>query len=154
MDKFLSKNGANISMIEKRQVPMTRIPPPIASLFCVADRNGCNRNYRVTGYYKQIKRPENMDWIEQLLWDSEDLGEDHIMIIACSRQEAEFVSGSGVCGTICRIEDIEVFGMVNWSRKQIKEAQKDYERLLINPHRRFFEPVSLWKYWQADRLKH
>jgi hypothetical protein len=134
-------------------MPITsrQLAPPIAALFRVIDPNGQARSYRVTGYYKRIEAPENMSWIERILWESEDGGEDHVMLIHCSRKEAEFVAGSGVSGTISRIEDIEVCGMVSWTKEQIEEAQKDYEQQLANPHMRFFEPLSLWKYWERDQ---
>ncbi len=64
-----------------------------------------------------------------------------IRIIACEREEAEFVSGAGVAGIILRVEDVEIKGRVNWEDRTIARR-----RLAYKPHTDY--PSEFYKYWE------
>ena len=48
----------------------------------------------------------------------------------CSKEEAEFVYGSGVCGCIVPVAEAQVVGRVNWSEEQIAELERDHNLLI------------------------
>ncbi|AJF08204.1 hypothetical protein [Geoalkalibacter subterraneus] len=77
-----------------------KLAPPIAARFRVIDPNGQERSCRVTGYYKQTRRPTDMDWVTPAFMGAEDHGQDHVLLIHCCRKEAEFVSGSDTASVV------------------------------------------------------
>ena len=61
-------------------------------------------------------------------WHQEDeaqvpTGMRRIKLRHCLPSEATYISGSGICGCIVKISDIEVIGMVEWSVEQLEELQ-------------------------------
>lgn len=46
----------------------------------------------------------------------------------CTREEAEYVTGSGVCGIIKPIDQVKVVGRVEWPDEQIQEAHDRQKR--------------------------
>ncbi len=67
--------------------------------------------------------------------------EREIKIIACTREEAEFVSGVGVAGIILRLEDVEITGRVTWDDRTIARYRRDYKPFTDYP--------TTWhKYWE------
>lgn len=124
-----------------------------------------DRSWRVTGFYKtwvspkkdhsnlsdemraQVKMTDEI--MEEIL--AEELAEmtpierdrknREIKIIPCSREEAEFVSGCGVAGSILRLEDAEITGLVGWEDSKIISERNDY-----NPDRTEF-PTKWRRYW-------
>lgn len=64
---------------------------------------------------------------------AQDVGPDNCKLVFCLRDEAEYVSGSGVCGIIRRIEDVVVIGRVSWSEALIDEARRHAVRLVGKP---------------------
>lgn len=136
-------------------VAKKQIAPALCSRFAVPndlDLSGKPRTYRLTGYYKEKQKPQfaEHDWLGQILWESEEenvYGEKNIMLVKCSRKEAEFVSGAGIAGCIRRIQDIEVIGMVNWSEEEIREEQEEYDQFLACDDRM---PLGFSPYWEKD----
>ena len=125
------------------------------------DMRGEPRKYRVDGFYKLYKEPEksvSMSEQDRMMYDmvTEILAEEYaklsdkereikskeIKIIQCTREEAEFVSGVEVAGTIRRIEDVEVIGLVKWDARTIARARRDYKI-----HRPDW-PTKIYKYWE------
>lgn len=64
--------------------------------------------FRVTGYIKCEKRkPLNPDsWIDQILMEDPSYDPEALNYIHCSREEAEFVMGSGVCGCVVSLDEL------------------------------------------------
>jgi hypothetical protein len=54
-------------------------------------------------------------------------------MVFCLRDQAEYVSGSGVCGIIRRVEDVEIIGRVSWSEELIDEERRHAVRLAGQP---------------------
>ncbi len=71
--------------------------------------------------------------------------EQQIRVVQCSREEAEFVSGSGVAGCIRRLEDITITGRVNWEDRTIARARRDY-KIIDDGY-----PTKFWMYWLAGK---
>lgn len=102
-------------------------------------------SYRVTAWLKRWERPpidpnlterehELLEGLRRHL-DSQGLGPqgygpDNVPLVFCSRDEAEYVSGAGVAGTIARVTDITVTGRVDWESKAL-DAARDHAHLLI-----------------------
>ena len=134
--------------------------PRIAEIIEVTDW-GERRTYRVTGYYKAWVYPEPKSDAEKMTQRliQEILDEDppeekarratQLKVITCSRDEAEFVSGSGTAGTIRRIGDVKVIGRVKWDDRTIARARRDYDRSLERD--RDDRPTEMFKYWEDPR---
>ena len=122
-------------------------------------------SWRVTGFYKTYVPPicpedqkKAMEDVHKLLTelDEEDQAkmtpsqrlraQQMTRIIQCPREEAEYVSGSGVAGTIRRLEDITITGRVNWEDRTIAMARRDYK-----PFEEY--PTNIWMYWLAVKNK-
>lgn len=136
--------------------------PRIAETFTRKGEDNHNglydRSYRVTGFYKTYisKKKSGNEMLDEML--AEIVAEEHaamtaterkrkdemIKIVSCHRDEAEFVSGAGVGGCICRIEDCIITGRVNWEIRTIARYRRDYNK-------KNFEkdtwPIEIWKYW-------
>ncbi|MCF5371930.1 hypothetical protein [Pseudomonas syringae] len=59
-------------------------------------------------------------------WEAEDdadvpMGMRRVKLRHCLPEEATYVSGSGVCGCVVLITEIELHGMVRWSPEQLHE---------------------------------
>jgi hypothetical protein len=97
-----------------------RIAPRICATFSYR-----GYNYRVVGYLKPAIKPENLDWIGELLFEvAYECGPRKEKLQCCVCEEAMYVMGSGIAGVIAPIEDIVVTGMVNWPEERIKEAEE------------------------------
>lgn len=51
-------------------------------------------------------------------------GPDSVPLEFCLREQAEYVGGSGVAGTIQRVRDITVDGRVSWSEQQLADERQ------------------------------
>ncbi len=71
--------------------------------------------YRVSCWMKRAKRQYGI---------AQDIGPDRCKLVFCLRDQAEYVSGSGVCGIIRRVEDIVIIGRVSWSEEWIEEGRR------------------------------
>jgi hypothetical protein len=69
--------------------------------------------YRVTAWLCRASRAP--------IW-ARDLGPDRCKLRFCLREEAEYVSGAGVCGVVCRVSDVKVDGMVPWPADLLFDA--------------------------------
>jgi hypothetical protein len=78
------------------------------------------RTYRVSAWIKPAPRR---------LW-SRDLGPDNCPLMFCAREEAIYVNGSGVCGAIVRVADVEVIGRVGWSEETLQSERLSAEALI------------------------
>ena len=120
-------------------------------------------SWRVTGFYKTYVPPEVAEDLKEAIedvrkvlaeLDAEDQAkmtpsqrlraQQMTKIIQCPREEAEYVSGSGVAGTIRRLEDITITGRVNWEDRTIAQARRDY-----TPFEDY--PTNIWMYWLKEK---
>jgi hypothetical protein len=76
--------------------------------------------FRVSGWLKPAARR----------LASRDVGPDRCPLVFCARDEAVYLSGSGVCGVIVRVTDVEVTGRVDWSEESFARAHKSAELLI------------------------
>lgn len=98
-----------------------------------------DHQYRVTGWMKAFVEPPEEpcadpreEFARQLINEirAEEAAEyaakgiTRFTLVTCPREEAEYVTGYGVCGIIWKIEDCVVTGTVNWSAEQV-EQQRD-----------------------------
>lgn len=108
------------------------------------------RSFRLNSFLCEVvdTPPEN-PLIAKLFaeWDAEDMaalppGMRRIKLRYCLPEEATFVSGSGVCGCVVAISEIEVDGMVPWSEEELIEHHENalrkgrearYSTTLIRP---------------------
>jgi hypothetical protein len=121
--------------------------PDVGTLF---DYNG--GSYRVTSWLKAMPNQSDitMDQImAQAIKDDQALspavidlilasaqqrvGPRREKLIGCTRDDAEYVSGYGVCGCIAPIEDIRITGRVNWPTHVIDEYRQQALRLVGEP---------------------
>lgn len=114
-----------------------------------------DRSYRVTGFYKTYTstRKSGNDILDEIVDEIIKEEEDkmtpeqrerknkRMKVISCAREEAEFVSGSGVGGCIARIEDVIITGLVNWEPRTIARHRRDYK---IHDDL----PTEIYKYWE------
>lgn len=88
------------------------------------------RRYRVKSYLcRVLERPDfGDDVIAEILFDS-CREFDGSRMRWCLREEATHLSMTGICGSIARVEDCVVVGMVAWTEKLLDEARASAERL-------------------------
>lgn len=86
---------------------------------------GGSYTWRVTGYARmEVPAMPGPGWYNELLGDV--LGPETLLkprMVCCAREDAEFVLGSGIAGTVARIDGIVVTGMVAWSDRLLEEAR-------------------------------
>lgn len=119
-----------------------------------------DRSYRVTGFYKPYvfapSSPEEDDLdvmlAELAAEDFADMTPEErrrheltMRVIKCPREEASFVGGASVAGTISRIEDIIITGIVSWVPRKIAQERLKYKRANFNNA----NVVPIRKYWEA-----
>jgi hypothetical protein len=90
-------------------------------------------SYRVTGWMRRRpirQRPDEVrQMIDYLLAEGglevggRKFGPDQVPMEHCRRDEAEYVSGYGVAGTIVRVSDVVVDGRVSWDETSIQEGR-------------------------------
>jgi hypothetical protein len=93
-----------------------RSVPDIGDLF--ADDG---RTYRVTGWLRRTSpvRPGSVSFMP-----------DMVPMTFCTREQAEYVCGSGVGGVIRRLDDVTVIGRVNWSEEVLAQERCSFAVLL------------------------
>jgi hypothetical protein len=110
--------------------------------------------YRVTGWLRRRSlRPEPTDEQSRLVREILDeliadgsldgprgVGPDNVPLEFCRREDAEYVSGYGVAGTIARVADVVVDGVVSRSAEYLEDERRHAERLAGEP---------LWRTLQA-----
>ena len=102
-------------------------------------------SYRVTGWLKRWDRtPIDPGLSERERGRLEELrrhldgqglgpqgyGPDNVPLVFCARDEAEYVCGAGVGGTIARVTDITVTGRAGWDSEALAAARQ-HAQLLI-----------------------
>jgi hypothetical protein len=89
--------------------------------------------YRVTSWLRRRQpRPEPQDERSQMVREILDgmiadgliegprgAGPDRVPLEWCHREEAEYVEGAGVAGTIERVQDLRLIGQVSWPERLI-----------------------------------
>ena len=82
--------------------------------------NGINKN-RVTGYLREVTLEEALSGLDMTSFTAELLAElfrenyaeyevnNEMRVTFCTQDEAEFITGVGVCGSIVRIASIDSF---------------------------------------------
>lgn len=60
-------------------------------------------------------------------------GPDRVPLEWCRREEAEYVSGAGVDGTIQRVSDVTVTGRVSWDEETIQYHRNSANKLAGEP---------------------
>jgi hypothetical protein len=84
---------------------------------------------RIAPVPKFSNPPTNVnDMIDQVLFEGCQKIKGHRMQW-CLQHEATHLGLSGVCGRIAPIEECEVIGIVEWSKKDIEEAKQSAIRL-------------------------
>lgn len=86
-------------------------------------------NYRLNSFLCEVSAEPQVDpWLSDLFaeWEAEEaakvpIGMRRIKLRYCLPEEAEFVTGSGVCGCIAPIDEVELDGMVEWSESELAE---------------------------------
>lgn len=137
--------------------------PRIGESFRVKGREDERYGYRVTGFYKTYILPKGKidvdDFFDKIIDEIKEeerasmteaqrkRKDQEMKIISCSRDEAEFVSGAGVGGTIVRLEDVEITGRVNWEDRTIARRRLAYDKRLVSHPDDW--PTTIWKYWEA-----
>lgn len=88
------------------------------------------RSYRVNSWLKEAPPPAPVDdddisgFLGHVLYSSgQKIGPDKKRLMWCARNEAEYLSCSGVSGAIVRVTDAEVIGRVSWPEDQINELR-------------------------------
>lgn len=116
-----------------------------------------NDSWRVTSFYKTyVPRNDDskvnqdvIDLIEEIKAEEyakmtpkeKERKDREYKVVQCSREEAEFVGGAGVAGTIRRIEDITITGRVKWEDRTIARHRRDYR--IHDPD----WPTTIHRYW-------
>jgi len=125
--------------------------PRIGEIFVY--KNDPTRRYRVEGFCKEfVRKPRKDAILDEIFQDIESrkspeqkAREAKLMkVIGCSRDEATFVSGAGVAGTVARLEDIEIIGLVEWKPRTIQRYRQTY---------RYDDdsfPVEIYRYWEDE----
>lgn len=86
--------------------------------------------YRVNGWLKPMTAPATDksnfgNLIDNILYQAQqETGPNKEKLVFCSRKDAVYVSGTGVCGVCAPIGDIKIVGRVNWSEDQINAERK------------------------------
>lgn len=113
--------------------------PRVGDLF---EHNG--DRYRVTGWLCRSVRQEppagERDWLTDMLDDvlfetQQQTGPDRVRLRFCTPDEAEYVSGAGVCGCIVRITDVTIDGCIQWDGDTLAAAHSRALRLAGTPVR-------------------
>lgn len=96
--------------------------------------------WRVNSYLRVAVRPDfsKDDWLSAILFDGcQRCGPEEERMQWCLPEEATHVSLAGVCGTIARIGEVKVVGMVQWSERMLQE-ERDHARRLGESHEMIF----------------
>jgi hypothetical protein len=92
--------------------------PDIGDVFTETDDDWpIPRTYVVKGWLKRAERGERH-------------GPDRCPLMFCTREEAEYIAGNGVCGVIRRAGEVSVTGRVGWSDERIQH-QRDLHAVLV-----------------------
>lgn len=112
----------------------TRLVPPIGALFTHDERR-----YVVKGYLRASVPPpaDFEDWLdfgdalEHILFTAQQtFGPDQVRLEFCERRDAEYVSGSGVCGVVVRVKDVVPTGYADWPPERLAQEEK-MSRLMV-----------------------
>jgi hypothetical protein len=104
-------------------------------------------SYRVESWLRRRPpRGEPRTAQEAILWEMLDemtaadgidgprgAGPDRVPLEWCHREEAEYVSGVGVGGTIQRVADVTVTGRVGWDEKTLRQHRDFADSLAGEP---------------------
>ncbi len=124
--------------------------PDVGDYFTVTDRLGTH-DYRVISWLKPSRAftvtpdgvaslpgrdwgdlaPEAIKILEQVTaqFPPRGVGEPNMPLSFCHREEAIFIGGAGVGGTIQRVRDVVVKGQVPWSEELLADARQHAELL-------------------------
>lgn len=100
------------------------------------------RLYRVDAWLKDMAMPEAPAWnrsphrdrLGEILYEAQQrVGPDRKRVVFCIREEAEYVSGSGVAGCIVRVSDVTVTGRVDWPEDLFEYARQEAAHLVGRP---------------------
>ena len=83
--------------------------------------------WRVSSYMRVAVRPtfQRGDWLGEILFDGcQRCGPEEERMQWCLPEEATHVSLTGVCGTIARIGEVKVTGMVPWSDEVLENERR------------------------------
>ena len=91
----------------------------------IKEKTDPDHSYRATAFYKfEWHTPEADGLLSEL---KPELFKPRWRLVPCLPEEAQVVSGSGVCGVMAAISEVEVSDLVNWSDLAVKQAQGQYE---------------------------
>jgi hypothetical protein len=85
--------------------------------------------YRVDSWLKEAPVPPPSDefssMMSHILYSSaQKHGADQKRLMWCTREEAEYLSLSGIAGAIARVDAVKVIGRVSWSEEMIDEQRR------------------------------
>lgn len=92
--------------------------------------------YRVSAWLKEATPPppSKYDFLNHLLYSTQQkVGPDEKRLEFCTREQAEYLSLSGIAGAIARVGDVKVVGRVNWSEEML--ADERAQALALVGHR-------------------
>lgn len=125
------------------------------------ERNPWDNSYRVTGFYKTYvskHKPDPMldsilaDIIEEereaMTPEQRERADKRIKVVSCSRDEAEFVSGTSVGGCVAPLDDVIVTGRVNWEDRTIARERRNYNKGLEREQAEPPWPTEIYAYWE------
>jgi hypothetical protein len=112
--------------------------PDVGDIIRSTNSESLSGTYRVSGWMKALpdlvapaadapflERFSYEIWLEDEQSGNGRHGPDKKRLVWCTREEAQYVTGSGVCGVIWRVGDCEITGKVTWSDAEIEEARED-----------------------------
>ena len=125
------------------------------------ERNPWDNSYRVTGFYKtfvpeKLNGNEMLDEIiaeikqkeyDEMTPEQRERKNKMIKVVSCSREEAEFISGTSVGGCIAPLDDVIVTGRVNWEDRTIARHRRDYDKRLERQKDDMPWPTEIYAYW-------
>lgn len=150
MRKFINIITEGVTPVVQEDVAGRMIAPDVGAIIEVddpnqwSDKGGLTKGksrYRVNSWLKAAPEPKyDLDqdfdrWHDDVMAGKTDffndildsgarqVGPDKKRLQWCKREEAEYLSCSGVGGAIIRIEDAKVVGRVPWPENQIEELR-------------------------------
>lgn len=105
------------------------------------------QHYRVSGWLRRRTPPpppadEHEALVRQMIAEMladgriespRGTGPDNVPLEFCHREEAEYVCGTGVAGTIQRVSDVTVTGRVNWPEETFEEERRHADMFAGEP---------------------
>jgi len=100
-----------------------------------------NSKYRVDGYLQQYDPIAEMeadpdcckityDIVSKMIQKEKESGQYRERYRWCKKEDATHVTGSGICGCIAPIDEVEITGKVEWSEESIQGEIERHNRMI------------------------